>query len=67
MAISNKAHINEFIERVETMISKAMGRTKYCDGVVLFAAKNATGTARINAKIVPRVAMFKVSQIGLPY
>ena len=66
MAISNKAHINEFIERVETMISKARGRTKYCEGVVLLAARNATGTARINAKIVPSVAMFKVSQIGFP-
>ena len=34
------------------------------DGVVLLAARNATGTAKIKEKIVPSVAMFSVSQIG---
>ena len=61
-----EGNINELIERVETMISKAIGRKKNLDGVVLRAARNATGTARINEMIVPRVAMFSVSQIGLP-
>ncbi len=35
-------------------------------GVVLRAARNATGTARNSAAIVPRVAMLSVSQIGHP-
>ena len=66
MAISSNAQISELIERVDTMISSAMGRINRRDGVVLRAARNATGTASISEKIVPKVAMFSVSQIGLP-
>ena len=33
---------------------------------MFLAARNATGTAIINANIVPKVAIFNVSQIGLP-
>ena len=36
------------------------------EGVVFLAERNATGTAIINANNVPSVAIFKVSQIGLP-
>ena len=61
---SSKAQISEFTERVETMINKAIGRTKSLLGVVLLAAIKATGTAMIRAKIVPSVAMANVSHIG---
>ena len=54
------------MDRVETIISSANGRIRKRDGVVFLAAKNATGTAIISAKIVPNVAIFRVSQIGLP-
>src|SRR6056297_3210605 len=66
IAISNSAQISELIDRVATMISSATGRTNSADGVVLRAARNATGTARNRAMIVPSVAMLKVSQIGRP-
>ena len=42
---NNKAQMSELIEREETMISSAIGRTKVVLGVVLGAARNATGTA----------------------
>ena len=66
MAISSSAHISELIERVETMIRRAMGRINNAEGVVFRAARNATGTAKHNAIIVPSVAIFSVSQIGRP-
>ncbi len=58
--------MSELIERVETIISKAIGLMINLEGVVFLAARNATGTAIINANNVPSVAIFKVSQIGLP-
>jgi len=66
IAINNNAQISELIERVETMIKSAIGLMTNREGVVLRAAINATGTARINENMVPKVAMFSVSQIGLP-
>ncbi len=54
------------MERVATIINKAIGLIISLEGVVFLAARNATGTAIINAKIVPKVAIFNVSQIGLP-
>ena len=64
IAIKRSAQISELIDRVATMIRSATGRTRYRDGVVLRAARKATGTARIRAMIVPSVAMLIVSQIG---
>ena len=64
IAISSNAQIRELIDRDETMISKAIGRMIYRLGVVLRAARKATGTARISANSVPSVAMFNVSQMG---
>ena len=64
IAMRRSAQISELIERVETMMRSAIGRTKRAEGVVLRAARKATGTARNRAPIVPRVAMFSVSQIG---
>ena len=52
------------IDRDETMISSAAGRTNAALGVVLRAARNATGTATTTAKSVPSVAMFIVSHRG---
>jgi len=46
IAISRSAQISELMERVETIISNAMGRIRKREGVVLRAAKKATGTAR---------------------
>ena len=66
MAISSSAQMSELMERVETMISSAMGLMNSADGVVFRAARNATGTAKQSAIRVPSVAMFKVSQIGRP-
>ena len=66
IAINKRAQISELIERVETIINKAIGLIINLEGVVFLAARNATGTAIINAKKVPSVAIFKVSQIGLP-
>ena len=48
------------------MINNAIGRMNKVEGVVLRAAKNATGTAKNNEIIVPNVAMFRVSQMGSP-
>ena len=42
---SRRAQIKELIEREETMISNAIGRTNLALGVVLRAARKATGTA----------------------
>ena len=64
IATSNNAQIRELIEREPTMISKAIGRTNFVLGVVLRAAKKATGTAMINPIKVPRVAILMVSQSG---
>ena len=61
---SSKAQISELIERLETMISRAMGRMNRADGVVLRAARKATGIAINSAITVPRVAMFSVSHNG---
>jgi hypothetical protein len=66
IAISSNAQIKELMERVETIIKSAIGRAKKREGVVLLAARNATGTANIKEMIVPNVAMFNVSQIGRP-
>ena len=64
MATSSKAQIKELIDRLETIMNKAIGRTKPTLGVVLLAAKNATGTATINASTVPSVAILMVSHNG---
>ena len=64
METSNKAQIRELMEREDTMINNATGRTNLALGVVLRAARNATGTAMTMENIVPSVAMFMVSQIG---
>ena len=65
MATSNSAHISELMEREETMMSSATGRTKRRLGVVLLAARKATGMAIITPIIVPRVAILRVSHSGV--
>ncbi len=64
MVTSMRAQSRELIERDEAMINSAIGRTNTECGVVLRAAQNATGTAMTMDIIVPRVAIFRVSQIG---
>ena len=64
METSNKDQINELMEREETMINKATGRSSAGLGEVLRAARKATGTASTKASRVPSVAIFKVSQRG---
>ena len=64
MATSSKAQMSELMEREETMMKRATGRTKSRLGVVLRAAQKAVGTARTSAMRVPRVAMLMVSQSG---
>ena len=61
---SKSDHIKELIEREETIIRRAIGRTNFLLGVVLRAARKATGIAINIAIIVPMVAMFMVSQRG---
>ncbi len=61
---SSSAQISELIERDDTMISSATGRTNRTLGVVLRAAMNATGTATRMASRVPSVAIASVSQSG---
>jgi len=65
METSNKAQMSELIERDDTIINNAIGRTNLALGVVLRAAKKATGTAITMANNVPRVAILTVSQIGI--
>ena len=60
---SKSDQIKELIEREETMIRRAIGRTNLL-GVVFRAARKATGTAITIAIIVPMVAMLRVSQSG---
>ena len=64
IATNNKAQINELMEREATMRNRATGRMKMALGVVLLAAKKATGTAINNPNKVPRVAMLMVSHKG---
>ena len=61
---SNSDQIKELIEREETMIRRAIGRTNFVLGVVFRAARKATGKAITIAIIVPMVAMLRVSQSG---
>ena len=64
MVTSSSAQISELIERDDTMIRSATGRTNSTLGVVLRAARNAIGTAMMIASSVPRVAIASVSQSG---
>ena len=64
MVTSISAQISELIEREETMMRSATGRTKATLGVVLRAAQKAVGTASTMASSVPRVAMLMVSHSG---
>ena len=65
MIVTNsKPQISELIDREATISSSAKGRTIRALGVVLRAARNATGTAMTIAISVPRVAMLIVSQSG---
>ncbi len=64
MVTSIRAQMSELMERDETMMNSATGRTKTWLGVVLLAAQKAMGTAMTMARAVPRVAMLMVSQIG---
>ena len=64
MATSSSAQISELIERDETMIRSANGRSKVALGVVLRAARNAMGVAKTIPSAVPSVAMLTVSQSG---
>ena len=52
------------MEREATIIKSASGLTNRVLGVVLVAARNATGTAIKMPSSVPRVAMLMVSQSG---
>ena len=61
---SISAHRSELIDRDETMMKSATGRTKTADGVVLRAARNAIGNARTTAINVPSVAILMVSQMA---
>ena len=61
---SKSDQIRELIEREETMIKRAIGRTNLELGVVFLAARKATGIAITIANIVPMVAMLIVSQSG---
>ncbi|MNC97546.1 hypothetical protein D3C83_152410 [compost metagenome] len=54
--------MSELIERDETMTKSATGRTNARLGVVLRAARNATGTPNAIASSVPSVAILSVSQ-----
>ena len=56
-----RAQMSELIEREATMIKSARGRKKRVLGVVLRAAKNATGTAITVPSAVPKVAILRVS------
>ena len=64
METSSSAQMSELIERDETMMNSASGRTKATLGVVLRAARNATGSAMPMASSVPMVAMLSVSHSG---
>jgi hypothetical protein len=63
---SMSAQISALIERDETIMNSAIGRTTLTLGVVLRAAQYATGTASRTAITVPTVAILIVSQIGRP-
>jgi hypothetical protein len=52
------------IEREVTMMKSAMGRRISAEGVVLRAARKATGTAMMTPPSVPSVAMLIVSHSG---
>ena len=64
MATNSRPQISELIDREATISNSASGRTTRALGVVLRAAKKATGTAMTIAINVPSVAMFRVSQSG---
>src|SRR6202048_995229 len=64
MVTSINAQIKELMERDDTMIKRASGRARIALGVVLRAARYATGIARRTPIAVPSVAMLTVSQIG---
>ena len=64
MITSTRAQINELMERLATMANSAMGRMNSRLGLVLCAARNATGTPSTSAMAVPRVAMLIVSHNG---
>jgi hypothetical protein len=62
MATRSNAQISELIEREATMMRRAMGRATPTLGVVLRAARNATGMASPMPSKVPSAAMLIVSQ-----
>src|SRR3546814_13710398 len=57
MVTSISAQMSELMEREETMMKRATGLTSVTLGVVLRAARKATGTAMMIASKVPSVAM----------
>ena len=61
---SSRDQISELMERDETMISNAIGRRMRVSGVVLRAARKASGTAITMVSMVPSVAILMVSQRG---
>ena len=63
MKTSINAQMRELTDREETIINNAIALTELW-GVVFRAAQNATGTAIVIAIIVPKVAIFIVSQTG---
>ena len=60
----SSAQISELIERLATMTKSASGRMSVALGLVLRAARKATGTAKMIPSRVPSVAMLSVSQSG---
>jgi hypothetical protein len=66
MVTSIRAQISELIERDDTIMNSATGRTSATLGVVLRAAQYARGIARTTEIAVPSVAMLMVSQSGRP-
>ncbi len=64
MATSSSAQISELIEREATITNSAAGLANAMLGVVLRAARKATGTAIAVPSNVPSVAMLSVSQSG---
>jgi hypothetical protein len=61
---SSRAQMSELIDRDATMSSNAIGRTTSALGVVLRAARNASGSAGTMPSAVPSVAMLNVSHNG---
>jgi hypothetical protein len=64
IATSRRPQISALIERDETIMRSATGRTKRMLGVVLRAARKPSGVPRRIARRVPRVAMLIVSHSG---